>query len=109
MSTSSSQRIVRSSALIEELVAGVGVKLSGRAALWGGRIGVLTVSVIAVVLALDPGSSVLGLVAFAWAGFGAAFGPIILLSLFWRRLTRSEERRVGKGGERRECACGASM
>src|SRR5699024_9006450 len=87
MSTISSQLIVSSSALIEDLVAGVGVKLSDRAALWGGRIGVLTVSVIAVVLALDPGSSVLGLVAFAWAGFGAAFGPIILLSLFWRRLT----------------------
>ena len=47
----------------------------------------LVVSVIAVILALDPESSVLALVAFAWAGFGAAFGPIVLLSLFWRRLT----------------------
>ncbi|MDN5688347.1 MAG: sodium:proline symporter, partial [Brachybacterium sp.] len=87
MSTISSQLIVSSSALIEDLVGGFGVKLSAKGALWGGRIGVLAVSVTAVVLALNPDSSVLGLVAFAWAGFGAAFGPIVLLSLFWRRLT----------------------
>ena len=47
----------------------------------------LVVSVISLLLALDPNSSVLALVGFAWAGFGAAFGPIVLLSLFWRRLT----------------------
>ena len=87
MSTISSQLIVTTSALVEDIVGGVGVKLSDGAKLWGGRIGVLVVSVIAVILALDPESSVLALVAFAWAGFGAAFGPIVLLSLFWRRLT----------------------
>lgn len=87
MSTISSQLIVSSSALIEDLMGGIGIRLSAKGALWGGRIGVLVVSIIAVLLALDPGSSVLGLVAFAWAGFGAAFGPIVLLSLFWRRLT----------------------
>ncbi|MDN5900186.1 MAG: sodium/proline symporter PutP [Brachybacterium sp.] len=87
MSTISSQLIVSSSALVEDLVGGVGIKLSAKAALWCGRIGVLVVSIVALVLALDPGSSVLGLVAFAWAGFGAAFGPIVILSLFWRRLT----------------------
>jgi sodium/proline symporter len=87
MSTVSSQLIVTTSALVEDIVGGVGVKLSEQAKLWGGRIGVLVVSVIAVVLALDPNSSVLALVAFAWAGFGSAFGPIVLLSLFWRRLT----------------------
>ena len=87
MSTISSQLIVSSSALIEDLVGGLGMKLSAKGALWGGRIGVLAVSVIALILALDPNSSVLALVSFAWAGFGAAFGPIVLLSLFWRRLT----------------------
>ena len=87
MSTISSQLIVTTSALVEDIVGGVGVKLSDGAKLWGGRIGVLVVSAIAVILALDPESSVLALVAFAWAGFGAAFGPIVLLSLFWRRLT----------------------
>jgi sodium/proline symporter len=87
MSTVSSQLIVTSSALVEDIVGGVGVKLTENAKLWGGRFGVLAVSVVAVVLALDPNSSVLALVAFAWAGFGSAFGPIVLLSLFWRRLT----------------------
>jgi len=87
MSTVSSQLIVTTSALVEDIVGGVGVKLGDVAKLWGGRIGVLVVSLIAVLLALDPESSVLALVAFAWAGFGSAFGPIVLLSLFWRRLT----------------------
>ena len=87
MSTISSQLIVTTSALVEDIVGGVGVKLGDVAKLWGGRIGVLVVSLVAVLLALDPESSVLALVAFAWAGFGAAFGPIVLLSLFWRRLT----------------------
>lgn len=87
MSTISSQLIVTSSALVEDLIGGFGARLSDGAKLWGGRIGVLVVSVISLLLALDPNSSVLALVGFAWAGFGAAFGPIVLLSLFWRRLT----------------------
>lgn len=52
-----------------------------------GRLGVLTVAVVAVLLALNPDGTILDLVGFAWAGFGAAFGPLILLSLFWRKLT----------------------
>ncbi|MFC7374875.1 MULTISPECIES: sodium/proline symporter PutP [unclassified Brachybacterium] len=87
MSTISSQLIVTSSALVEDLVGGFGAKLGDKGALWGGRIGVLAVSVVAMLLALAPDSSVLELVSFAWAGFGAAFGPIVLLALFWRRLT----------------------
>lgn len=55
--------------------------------MWMGRGGVLVVAVIAGLLALDPESSVLELVGFAWAGFGAAFGPVILLALFWKRFT----------------------
>ncbi|SLM90597.1 Unchracterized transporter YcgO [Brachybacterium nesterenkovii] len=87
MSTISSQLVVTSSALVEDLLGGVGMEMGPIAKLWAGRIGVLVVSVIAGLLALDPESSVLGLVAFAWAGFGAAFGPIVILSLYWRRLT----------------------
>jgi sodium/proline symporter len=49
--------------------------------------GVLIVSIVAIILAWDPNSSILSLVAYAWAGFGAAFGPIVILSLFWRKLT----------------------
>ena len=47
----------------------------------------LTVALVAIILALDPSDTILDLVGFAWAGFGAAFGPLIILSLFWRRLT----------------------
>ena len=50
---------------------------------------VMLVSVIAVAIASDPNSKVLGMVSYAWAGFGAAFGPVILLSLFWPRMTRN--------------------
>ncbi|CAM3903423.1 hypothetical protein JAAN108728_01360 [Janibacter anophelis] len=87
MSTMSSQLVVCSSALVEDLVNLTGRKASDTALLMYGRIGVLVVALVGLVLALDPDSAILELVAFAWAGFGAAFGPIILLSLYWRRLT----------------------
>src|SRR5690606_950462 len=51
-----------------------------------GRIAVLAVGIIAVLIASDPESQVLGLVSNAWAGFGAAFGPLIILSLTWKRM-----------------------
>jgi len=87
MSTISSQLIVCSSALVEDLYKLTGRTASARAGLWLGRAGVVLVSIVAILLALDPESSVLALVAFAWAGFGASFGPVILLSLFWKRFT----------------------
>ena len=49
------------------------------------RISVLVISVIAAFIARDPNSSVFGIVSFAWAGFCAAFGPVVLTALFWRR------------------------
>jgi sodium/proline symporter len=54
-----------------------------------GRIAVLGIAVIAILLGYDPNSKVLELVGYAWAGFGAAFGPVIILSLFWKRMTRN--------------------
>ena len=87
MSTVSSQLIVCSSALVEDLYKIFGKDLSAQQQVQLGRLGVLAVAVVAALLAIDPRSNILGLVAFAWAGFGAAFGPIVLLSLFWRRLT----------------------
>jgi sodium/proline symporter len=54
-----------------------------------GRASVLGMALVATLLATDPESGVLDLVAYAWAGFGAAFGPVIILSLFWRRMTRN--------------------
>ena len=50
---------------------------------------VLLVAVIAILLARDPDNKVLGLVSYAWAGFGAAFGPVILMSLCWKRMSRN--------------------
>jgi sodium/proline symporter len=88
MSTISSQLIVSSSALVEDLYK-VFRKTPPppKQLVVMGRLAVLVVAIIAIVLAITPNDTILGLVSFAWAGFGAAFGPIILLSLFWRRLT----------------------
>lgn len=87
MSTLSSQLIVCSSALVEDLYMLRGRRGSPRAMVWLGRIGVLVVALVAGLLALNPEASVLELVSFAWAGFGAAFGPVILLALYWERFT----------------------
>ena len=54
---------------------------------WCGRLMLLLVAIIAYVIALDPNSGILKLVSYAWAGFGASFGPSILISLFWRKMT----------------------
>ena len=56
---------------------------------WVGRAMVLLVAVIAIWLASNPENRVLGLVSYAWAGFGAAFGPLVLFSLLWKRMTRN--------------------
>jgi sodium/proline symporter len=53
-----------------------------------GRLAVLAVSLIALVLALNPNETILNLVGYAWAGFGAAFGPVVLRSLYWKRMTK---------------------
>ena len=87
MSTMSSQLVVCSSALIEDLYNILGRESTPKKEVMLGRLGVLIVALIAFLLALNPDSSVLELVAFAWAGFGGAFGPIVLLSLYWRGLT----------------------
>lgn len=88
MSTFSSQLIVCSSALVEDLYKVFArTPPSERALVRLGRACVMAVAIIAAILAINPNDTILGLVGFAWAGFGAAFGPIILLSLFWRKLT----------------------
>ncbi|HEY9576307.1 MAG TPA: sodium/proline symporter PutP [Pseudobacillus sp.] len=88
MSTISSQLIVTSSALIEDLYKAV-IKTDApdKQYVFYGRLAVLVVSIIAMVLAWPNSDTVLKIVSFAWAGFGASFGPIILLSLYWRKLT----------------------
>lgn len=88
MSTVSSQLIVSSSALVEDLYQlAVRTTPTPRKQVWMGRAGVALVALVATILAWEQNNTILGLVAFAWAGFGASFGPIVILSLFWRRLT----------------------
>lgn len=88
MSTFSSQLIVSSSALVEDVYRGLSKNPpSEKTLVILGRVCVLAVAVVAALLALVPGGTILSLVGFAWAGFGAAFGPVILFSLFWRKLT----------------------
>lgn len=90
MSTLSSQLLVCSSVLSEDFYRGfLRPQASHRELVWVGRLSVLVVSLVAMWLARDPDSRVLGLVSYAWAGFGAAFGPVVLLSLFWQRMTRN--------------------
>ncbi|MCO5054386.1 sodium/proline symporter PutP [Thermomonas sp.] len=90
MSTLSCQLLVCSSALTEDLYHGFIRKHAGEKELvWVGRLMVLAIALLAIFLARDPDSRVLGLVSYAWAGFGAAFGPVVLFSLFWGRMTRT--------------------
>ena len=88
MSTLSAQLLVCSSALTEDFYKGfLRPHASQTELVWFGRFMVLMVALIAIWLAQDSDSRVLGLVSYAWAGFGAAFGPVIIFSLFWKRLT----------------------
>ena len=88
MSTVSSQLLVTSSALVEDLYRGVFKKdVSQRKLVLMSRFAVLTVAIVAALLAIPRYDTILALVAFAWAGFGASFGPVVLLSLYWKRLT----------------------
>ncbi len=88
MSTLSCQLLVCSSAITEDFYKGFLRKNAPQQELvWIGRIMVLVVAIIAILIAADPNSRVLGLVAYAWAGFGAAFGPVVILSVFWKRMT----------------------
>ena len=88
MSTISSQLLVSSSSLTEDFYRLFLRKEAGEREMVNvGRVCVLLVSLAAIAIASDPESGVLSLVANAWAGFGAAFGPLIILSLTWRRMT----------------------
>lgn len=88
MSTISSQLLVSSSSLTEDFYRlFLRRNASEREAVNVGRVSVALVAAAAMVIAADPQSEVLGLVANAWAGFGAAFGPLILLALTWKRMT----------------------
>ena len=87
MSTADSQLLVSSSALAEDFYRQLFRKdASRKEVMLVGRIAVVVLAVVALLLAASPDSTVLGLVSYAWAGFGAAFGPVLILSLYWRRM-----------------------
>ncbi|MFC0187752.1 sodium/proline symporter PutP [Fictibacillus aquaticus] len=89
MSTISSQLLVTSSAVTEDFYKQFFRRnASDKELVTTGRIAVLTVAVIATLMSLNPSDTILTLVGYAWAGFGSAFGPAILLSLFWKRMTK---------------------
>ena len=88
MSTLSCQLLVCSSALTKDIYKTFLRKTASQGELiWCGRVMVLLIALLAIWLAEDPNSKVLQMVSYAWAGFGAAFGPVILLSLIWPRMT----------------------
>ena len=90
MSTVDSQLLVCSSALVEDFYRGLLRRnATQRELVWLGRFAVMAVAILAVILARNPQSRVLDLVAYAWAGFGAAFGPVVIFSLFWKAMTRN--------------------
>ncbi|GAB3068825.1 sodium/proline symporter PutP [Virgibacillus ainsalahensis] len=90
MSTVDSQLLVSSSALSEDFYRRYLRKnASDKELVWVGRISVLVIALIALMLAWNETSSVLDLVSYAWAGFGATFGPPLLFSLFWRKTSRN--------------------
>ena len=86
MSTADSQLLAAASSVSENLVKEFfGIKLTQKQTTLVSRGTVLAISAIALFLARDPNSSVFTIVSFAWAGFGAAFGPVVLFALFWKR------------------------
>lgn len=90
MSTLSCQLLVCSSALTEDFYkAFLRKNATQKELVWFGRAMVLMISVVAITLASNPDNRVLKMVSYAWAGFGAAFGPVILLSLLWSRMNKA--------------------
>ncbi len=89
MSTADSQLLAAASSVSENIVKRFMVRnISAKAGMWVARVTVIIIAMISVILAWDPNSSVFRIVSFAWAGFGAAFGPLVLMALFWRRTNK---------------------
>lgn len=89
MSTCDSQLLAASSSISENIIHEVlGVKMDEKKNLVIARITLVVIAIFAVFVAKDPNSNVFNIVSFAWAGFGGAFGPVMLLAVFWRRTNR---------------------
>ena len=89
MSTADAQLLAAASGVTHNLVSDVfGIKLSDRKSMLIARLTVVGVAILGVIFASDPSSSIFRVVSFAWAGFGATFGPIVLFALFWKRCNK---------------------
>ena len=90
MSTADSQLLAAASSMSHDLIQDFfRVKLNPKAAMTAARTTVIAIAVVGIFLAWNPNSSVFNIVSFAWAGFGAAFGPLVLFSLFWKRTNKA--------------------
>jgi len=90
MSTADSQLLAAASSISQNLIQETfGIKLSQKKSMVLARISVIAISIVSIFLAIDSNSSVFKIVSFAWAGFGASFGPVILCALFWKRTTKA--------------------
>lgn len=88
MSTADSQLLAASSSVSENILQeALHLKLTQKQSMFAARLTVIIIAVLGVIIARNPESSVFGIVSFAWAGFGAAFGPVVMCSLFWKRTT----------------------
>lgn len=89
MSTADSQLLVASSAVTEDIYKIININVTEKQLMRYGRFTVIVLTIFATTLALAPENNVLDLVAYAWAGFGATFGPVILLALYWKSMSRN--------------------
>ena len=88
ISSSDSYLLISTSAIAENVYRGVIKKdASEKQVLWTSRIAMAVITIIAMIIAWNQNSTIFGITSFAWAGFGATFGPLMLLSLFWKRTT----------------------
>ena len=86
MSTADSQLLVSASAITNDVLKKLNKDISDNKLMWISRGVVVLISVLALILAINGSDSIMGLVSYAWAGFGAAFGPLMILSLYWKRM-----------------------
>lgn len=90
MSTADSQLLTAASGISQNFLQDfLKIKMSAKTSMLCARLTIIGIALVAVFLAWDPNSSVFAIVSFAWAGFGASFGPLVLFSLFWRRTNLS--------------------
>ncbi|SCW79731.1 sodium/proline symporter [Lachnospiraceae bacterium C10] len=90
MSTSDSQLLAASSSVTTDILQeALHLKVSKKTGIIVARTSVIIIAILAVILARDPDASIFGIVSFAWAGFGAGFGPLVICSLYWKRTTKT--------------------